>query len=98
MRRLIYLVVILILIIVLLTSCTEEIIITPEHLTLILYEEDNYGYPIHRVLYDSELKIYYDYSYSYLWADGYRILNWISFITYDQNGTIISQTQEISSE
>ena len=95
MTRLISLIIALILIVTLLTSCSEEIITTPEHLTLVIYEADSYGYPIHRVLYDPNLKIYYDYSYSYVWADGYRVLNQISFTTYDPTGTIISQAQEV---
>ena len=98
MRRLIFLVITIILIVTLLTSCSEEITTTPEHLTLVIYEEDTYGYPIHRVLYDPNLKIYYDYSYSYVWADGYRVIKWISFITYDSNGTIMSQKQEVPLE
>ncbi len=96
MKRLICLLIALISIVVLLTACTEEGLETPNHLELVIYEEDSYGYPLHRVLYNPELQLYYDYSYSYTYADGYRVINWVSFTTYDKNGTII--TQEITSK
>ena len=79
-----------------LVSCTTkqeaEANLTPEPFELIIFEEDGYGYVYHKVLYNKETKLYYEYRYFYTYTNssGYRDLDYIEFIVYDKNGIAIS--------
>lgn len=66
--------------------------LTPEPFELVIYEEDGSGYVYHKVLYNKETKVYHEYRYYYNQApgSGYRDLDYIEFIVYDKNGTVIS--------
>ena len=78
------------------TACTTrqeaERNLTPEPFELVIYEEDGSGYVYHKVLYNKETKVYHEYRYYYnqVPGSGYRDLDYIEFIVYDKNGTVIS--------
>lgn len=80
-----------------LVSCTTkqeaEANFTPEPFELIIYEEDGAGYVYHKVLYNKETKVYQEYRYYYIHVSGsgYRDLDYIEFIVYDKNGTVLSE-------
>ena len=65
---------------------------TPEPFELVIYEEDGCGYVYHKVLFNKETKVYYEYRYYYSSeiGSGYRDLDYVEFIVYDKNGSVIS--------
>ena len=80
------------------TACATrqeaEANLTPEPFELIIFEEDGAGYVYHKVLYNKETKLYYEYRYFYTnisgYISGYRDLDYIEFIIYDQTVSVIS--------
>lgn len=72
------------------TKQEAEANLTPEPFELIIFEEDSNGYVYHKVLYNKETKLYYEYRYFYTYNSGYRVLDYIEFIVYDKNGTTVS--------
>lgn len=76
------------------TKQEAEANLTPEPFELVIYEEDNFGYVYHKVLYNKETKVYHEYRYYYNYepgsGSGYRNLDYIEFIVYDKNGIVIS--------
>ena len=70
----------------------------PETFDLIIYEEDKYGYVTHKVIYNTETKLYHEYIYYYYYDGTYRNIKSIDYIVYDQQGLILKAETQTEKE
>ena len=59
---------------------------------LILLEKDNYHCVTHKILFNTETKLYYEYFYFYSYDGCYRNISKIEYITYDKDGNIVVES------
>lgn len=68
----------------------------PEGQSVVLFEEDTYGYPIHRVIYDSNTKLTYSYSYYYRYDtfNGVRYPDGVKLVVTNEEGLVIQEVSQ----
>ena len=73
------------------TSCNDDSQPeTIEPFEVVLYEEDTYGYPSHKILFHAETEKYHEYIYYYSYDGCYRNLARVDHSIYDSFGRKIN--------
>lgn len=97
MKKLIYILLVLV-VLVMISSCEDRAVeaekSTTEPLVLLHYEKDDYGDPVHKILYNTNTKLYYEYIYYYQYDGCYRNVTRMDTYIYDQSGAIIKSLVE----